>query len=276
MYQFLKPPSEVIWLKTTQDVKVRGKVILPKGAITWCETDYYNSFNVSGCVHIEDNRYEENFSADLFEPLFNEKEHYTEGTRVVARWDCCTCGKHSARKGSFNTISDTGDVGRFWFKDTPSGEGAFYAKDFLIINVPVGYTLPVSITEVPETFKGIKDPEDVQVGDYVMITKSDENSNINWNSKMDSYVGNIYKVTRVLECSSGSKIRFDEDKKGWHWNSWEKHFIVVGGPDLAVTSTTVKIDERTSGELFIGISEKPKRAVGIPEIKIVSSKKIII
>lgn len=272
MYQFLKPPNEVIWLKTTQDVKVRGKDILPKGAITWCETDYYECFDGSHFVHIEDNRYEENFPSDLFEPLFNEKEHYTKGTKVVARWNCSTQNEYKAREGSFNTISDTGGVGRFWFEDTPSGKGAFYAKDFLIINVPLGYTLPVSITEEPETFKGIKNPKDVQVGDYVMITESDEN----WNSKMNSHVGNIYKVTSVLECSFGSRIRFDEDKKWLSWNSWQKHFIVVGDPNFVVAGTTVKIDERTSGELFIGISEKPKRAVGIPEIKIVSSKKIII
>lgn len=273
MYQFLKPPSEVIWLKTTQDVKVRKKVILPKGAITWCETDYYQYLDESECVHIENNRYEENFSADLFEPLFNEGKHYTKGTKVIARWDCCTQHEHKAEKGSFNTINDTGHVGRFWFKDTPIGQGAFYAKDFLIINLPVGYTLPVSITEVPETFKGIKDPKDVEVGDYVMITKSDKN----WNSKMDSHVGNIYKVTNVHKDLRGVGIHF-KDSSPFSWNSWQKHFIVVGGPDLVVTSslTDTKSDERTSGELFIGISEKPKRAVGIPEIKIVSSKKIII
>lgn len=273
MYQFLKPPSEVIWLKTTQDVKVRKEVILPKGAITWCETDYYSSFNVSGCVHIEDNRYEENFSADLFEPLFNEEKHYTKGTKVIARWDCCTQHEHKAEKGSFNTIDDTGNVGRFWFKDTPIGQGAFYAKDFLIINLPVGYTLPVFITEVPETFKGIKDPKDVQVGDYVMITKSDKN----WNASMNIYVGNTYKVTNVHKDSRGARIYF-KDSSYFAWNSWQKHFIVVGEPNPAVTSnlTDTKSDERTSGELFIGISEKPKRAVGIPEIKIVSSKKIII
>lgn len=273
MYQFLKPPSEVIWLKTTQDVKVKGTVILPKGAITWCKTNYYNSFNVSGCVHIENNRHEENFSADLFEPLFNEEKHYTKGTKVIARWNCSTCNNYEAEKGSFNTIYDKGDFGRFWFKDTPSGLGAFYAKDFLIINLPVGYTLPVSITEVPETFKGIKDPKDVQVGDYVMITKSDQN----WSSKMDSHVGNIYKVTNVHKDSRGVGIHF-KDSGPFSWNSWQKHFIVVGEPNPVFTSslTDTKSDERTSGELFIGISEKPKRAVGIPEIKIVSSKKIII
>lgn len=70
---------------------------------------------------------------------------------------------------------------------------------------------------------------DIEVGDWVKITKS----KTNWNIAMDKFIGQIVQVTNVDFYSRGKTINFKNDGD-WTWCYEEKHFQLISNQIIEV------------------------------------------
>jgi len=90
-------------------------------------------------------------------------------------------------------------------------DGATYIK--LELNC---YLIATEVEKIKE-----KPIESVKVGDWITII----NSRSNWNSAMDKYAGNTYKVTKVIKAKDYSSISIKFDGSGcWNWTIRDNHF----------------------------------------------------